>query len=65
MQVHMCESVHMCRLAHAHSLLSRVQFLQVSLFHYYEIGLLSQSDIKVSQKKNYRSRDYSFVLCVF
>lgn len=51
MQVHMSESVHMCSLVHAHTFPSKVQFLQVSLFHYYEIGLLSQSDIKVSRKK--------------
>lgn len=50
MQVHECESVHMCRRACAHSSASKVQFLQVPLFYQSKIGLLFKSH-KSEQEK--------------
>lgn len=52
-QVH--SHVYTRRLECAHSASSKVQFLQVSLFHYFKIGLLSPSHIKVSRKNMTRS----------
>lgn len=56
------EHVYTLRLACEHSTSSKVQFLQVSLFHHSKIGLLSQSHIKVSREKNCKITLLYFVL---